>query len=230
MNYLKILLLRHGVSIWNKEGIHQGQSPLDPGLAREGILQATRTGEFMRGQTVIAIFHSPLPRARQTARIINGHQPEIISRVQNDGLMEISHGEADGKTFTEIKRLFANGWEKLHKKIWDEPLFPGGEAPREAADRMLHTKFGIARTSHRLKINSNIKDGVIVVVAHGAVNSFFLCRITETPLDQGWEKFPQDNCCINTIIWDNAKGKFEIESVNNTDHLGDLKYTPLIQA
>ncbi|MBI2056076.1 MAG: histidine phosphatase family protein [Candidatus Sungbacteria bacterium] len=232
MHRLKILLVRHGLSAWNEEQRHQGHCWHEPGLSEQGRKQADRLGVYLKDEPIIAIWTSPLPRTRQTSAIIHQYQlrAKTIPLLLDSGLMEISHGIADGMLFTEIKEQLAEGWEKMRNRVWHEPLFPGGESPAAASKRMLQTKFAIARIASVFKKNSRIQDGIIVVVAHGAVNNFFLCEITDTPLDQGWEKFPQDNCCINTVIWDDREGKFEIESVNKTDHLGDLKYTPIIEA
>lgn len=232
MHRLKIILARHGVSKWNKEGIHQGQCLDDPGLAEEGIMQVRRSAEYLADMPIMAIWTSPLPRARQTASIIHQsrHRAKTIPLILDKGLMEITHGVVDGMHFSEIKEKYPDGLQKMMvDRVWHEPLFPGGEAPIAAAKRMFKAKFAIARIASIFKRNSYMQDGVIVVIAHGAVNTFFLCEITGTPLNEGWEKFPQDNCCINTIIWDGREEKFTIESINNTDHLGDLKYTPLVE-
>lgn len=232
MHRLKIILARHGVSQWNKEGIHQGQCRNDPGLAEEGVIQVQRFGEYLADMPIMAIWTSPLPRAYQTASIIHQsrRRAKAIPLILDKGLMEITHGVADGMRFSKIKEKYPDGWKKMMiTRVWHEPLFPGGEAPIAAARRMFGAKFAIARIASIFKRNSYMQDGTIVVVAHGAVNTFFLCEITGTSLTEGWEKFPQDNCCTNIIIWDGRKEKFTIESVNNTDYLGDLKYTPLAE-
>ncbi len=233
MSDLKILLIRHPVSQWNKEAVHQGQSPDEPGLAEEGREQALRLADHLKGKPLLAIWHSPLPRTTETVVIINERLSESnILSIPDRGLMEITHGIADGMHFTKIKEQFPKEWENMESRIWtDEPLFPRGEAPVQASKRKLRAQYAIARIAHRIKISSQQnEDGVIVVVAHGAVNSFFLCEITGTPIIECWEKFPQDNACINTIIWDEKKGEFTIESVNETSYLGDLRYSPLIKA
>ena len=62
---MKIYLMRHGETEWNKIGKFQGQ--VDTPLAKEGILQAQKTSEGMKEIPFDCIFSSPLKRAYMTA-------------------------------------------------------------------------------------------------------------------------------------------------------------------
>jgi probable phosphoglycerate mutase len=108
--YPDILVLRHGQTLWNAAGRHQGQRDSD--LTETGRAQARRQGEIL-----VAIapdpdnfsFHvSPQGRARQTARLALsglGQEPQVDPR-----LMEVGFGQWEGLTKAEIDaRWPANG-------------------------------------------------------------------------------------------------------------------------
>ena len=66
---LRILLVRHGLSSFNKERRIQGRDDLST-LSEEGIQQARRTGDALAEVPLKAIYSSPLQRARETAALL----------------------------------------------------------------------------------------------------------------------------------------------------------------
>ncbi|HEX8581069.1 MAG TPA: histidine phosphatase family protein, partial [Acidimicrobiales bacterium] len=62
----RVLLVRHGQSVWNAEGRWQGQ--LDPPLSDVGAEQARAAAAHLDG--VVAVATSDLDRARRTAEIL----------------------------------------------------------------------------------------------------------------------------------------------------------------
>jgi len=87
---LRIYLVRHGQTTWNVERRIQGWS--DPPLSAEGRRQATRVGERLRRERVDAVYASTSSRAVDTARIIAGGRPIVITlpelRERNFGIFE----------------------------------------------------------------------------------------------------------------------------------------------
>ena len=67
---MNIYLVRHGETIWNKEGRIQGRE--DVPLNEKGIALAEITSEGMREIPFDVIYSSPLIRARKTAEIMRG--------------------------------------------------------------------------------------------------------------------------------------------------------------
>ncbi len=65
---MRIYLIRHGETEWNKESRIQGRE--DVPLCREGLEQARRLAGCFRGVRLAAVVTSPLSRARETARLI----------------------------------------------------------------------------------------------------------------------------------------------------------------
>ena len=72
----KIVLLRHGESVWNKENRFTGWTDVD--LSEKGIEEATRTGELLKkdGWTFDIAFTSVLKRAIRTLWITPAMEPE----------------------------------------------------------------------------------------------------------------------------------------------------------
>ena len=66
---MKIYLVRHGESIANAKGIHQGQK-IDTSLNKKGLEQAKKIAERLKDENFEIIYSSDLKRAYETAREI----------------------------------------------------------------------------------------------------------------------------------------------------------------
>ena len=95
---MQLILVRHGETLWNKEGRIQGTSDIE--LSEAGIEQAQLLALSLKDQTICAIHASPLKRALKTAEIINEfHRKEIQI---NSDLMEMDQGDFEGFSFKEL--------------------------------------------------------------------------------------------------------------------------------
>src|SRR5258705_11440481 len=65
---LRLLLLRHAETDWNREGRYQGWTDTD--LSAVGRGQAEAAGRLLARQPLAAVWSSPLRRARDTAAAI----------------------------------------------------------------------------------------------------------------------------------------------------------------
>lgn len=95
----ELLLVRHGETDWNKQGIIQGRHDIP--LNETGKKQAEYTMKQLQGIAFDHIFSSPLIRAKETAQIIAdglGVKDEIKTITD---LQERDFGEADGKPVSE---------------------------------------------------------------------------------------------------------------------------------
>jgi broad specificity phosphatase PhoE len=104
-----LILLRHGQTDWNHFRRIQGGGSDIP-LNETGLHQARRLAARLAGQTVHAIYSSPLSRARDTARLIaEAHHLEPVIEPK---LKEIDAGTLEGTVVSEIGdrlRLLLNG-------------------------------------------------------------------------------------------------------------------------
>jgi len=152
-----IYLVRHGQTEFNAAGRWQGQ--VDSPLTALGRQQAARVGLTLRGltdPTDLAIFSSPLGRARDTALLIAA-AIEAVDEIHVDPrLMEIGMGAWDGLTTYEIDMEWPNARDGLDRFEW---FFhsPDGETHEVFADRLTQALADIARHPATSKI----------IVSHG---------------------------------------------------------------
>jgi broad specificity phosphatase PhoE len=86
----------------------------EPGNEVQAAALAERLSEF----ELAAVYTSPIPRARETARAV------VASPVEVDALREIDFGEVDGVAFDDLPA-------ELREQLLREPTrvrFPGGES------------------------------------------------------------------------------------------------------
>ena len=75
---MKIYLVRHGESIANAKGIHQGQK-IDTSLSKKGLEQAKKIAERLKDENFEIIYSSDLKRAYETAKeIVKLHNLKIV--------------------------------------------------------------------------------------------------------------------------------------------------------
>lgn len=149
----RLLLVRHGESVWNAEGRWQGSA--DPPLSETGRQQATELADAVKDCGIDAIVSSDLDRAVETAQIVGGilglDEPRIDAR-----LRERDVGDISGHTRDEIEAKWPGLLEKW--RTGELTQMPGGEddiTPRVTAG---------------LQAVAEEADGsVVLVVTHGGV-------------------------------------------------------------
>jgi len=156
----RLLLVRHGESIWNADGRWQGQA--DPPLSdrgRQQALDAARTIGAIDG-----IVTSDLQRASETGAII-ARQLGLDQVAAEPRLRERDAGPLSGLTRSEIHEGYPGllpddpaGYRPGDDGL---PCWPSGWEP----DRVLWGRVEVAL----LAIGRLVSDGDIVVVTHGGV-------------------------------------------------------------
>lgn len=102
MTERRLLLVRHGVTEWNREGRFQGRS--DPPLADGGQAEAARLAARLAGDPLLRpgrIVTSTLSRARQTADAIAAVVG--VAPIADERWCEIGQGEWEGRTHAELE-------------------------------------------------------------------------------------------------------------------------------
>ncbi|PJK00718.1 histidine phosphatase family protein [Lysobacteraceae bacterium NML91-0213] len=184
---MRILLARHGETLWNAEGRYQGQE--DIALSPVGIAQAEALGRRLAEVRIDRAVASPLQRAQRTAELALG--PERAGMLTfDDGLREIGHGSWEGLLAGEIRAQhpeLARAWREAP----DTVLMPGGgESLQHVVDRAWPA---LARAMAGLGA-----DDTLLVVAHDAVNRVLLCRVLGIPLSRLWT-FRQAPTTLNLL-------------------------------
>jgi len=213
---MKIYLVRHGETAYNREGRLQGQSdvPLNETGRSQAEALARRLGdEFAAaGETVADIYCSPLSRTAQTARTIGGvfhKEPRVDS-----GLKEMDMGRWEGKTPAEIKQSdpCVNGVPLLQR--WKEdPLsyaVPGGEHVSQVDRRVMASLEEIVR-SHGPRDN-------VIVVTHGGPIGVVISHALKQSLKEA-PKIKLENASLTVLETGKGLETMKLLSVNDVGHL-----------
>ena len=118
---MKLIVIRHGETIENQQGICQGQ--LDGTLSPKGLQQVRLTADRLQNEEIDIIFSSDLKRAVDTSKIIHKHH-SIKSLIIDERLRERYFGAFQGEKFPENKRGLtlpggAESNEDLYQRVFD---------------------------------------------------------------------------------------------------------------
>ena len=198
---MKFLIVRHGETNENKEGIVQGsiQGTLSP-LGKD---QVRKLALRLKNEKIDEIHSSDLARALDTAQEIAKYHPGLQVNV-NPLLRERCHGIFEGKKTNAISQEEFN---KYFNTLEGKP--PGGESWIEVGKRV---ECFLHQIVHK---NSN---KTVLLVTHGGVIIALLCILTGT-LSKDAEKFhKQHNTCVNIIEIKEDKSH-KLHLLNCTKHL-----------
>jgi probable phosphoglycerate mutase len=186
-----LLLVRHGVTDWNREGRFQGHK--DPPLAIGGQRQAKLLGERLTraGPVPDLIVTSPLGRALQTAELIahalrrGGHPAPVQLDTR---LMEIGQGDWEGRTHAE---LAVEDAERYHAwRTSGSDLQPPNAEPIEDAYRRVGELLDELLPRHA--------DRTICLVSHGGTLRLAARRLLELSIARTWE-IDLDNASLSQL-------------------------------
>jgi len=199
---MRLILARHGETVWNREGRIMGHSDID--LTELGREQAARLGAALKDENVAALYSSSLTRTIETAdEIARFHNVEVIP---DDGLMELDAGDLDGLTVDE---LMARYGEFLKEWTTGGPFVrvPGGES---MADLQGRTWEVVQRL-----VNRHV-DGTVVVVSHSLAIQSIVCKALDIRLSN-LRRLRMDLASIS--ILDFGRGGASLLLYNDTCHL-----------
>lgn len=207
---VRLLLVRHGETEWNRQGRFQGQ--IDIPLNDNGRLQAQKAGEFLLNVAIDFAVSSSMARPKETAEIIL-QQHRHVELGLEDGLREISHGLWEGKFEKEIEQEFPGELERW-RTIPQFVQMPEGENLQQVCDRSVATWQSIVQTA----LNEQRQIGLIV--AHDATNKTLLCHILGLSGENFWN-FRQGNGAVSVIDYPSGlNGLPVLQAMNITAHLG----------
>lgn len=202
---VEIILVRHGLTLWNRTARIQGIS--DVKLSEEGLRQAKLLAEKFPFDSVDAIYSSDLARAKFTAQFI-ADKFNLPLNIDAD-FREVNFGAWEGKTFAELEKIDAERLKIFHTSP-DKLVIEGAETFQQAQVRAMNAiKKLVAR--HESENFSRI-----VVVTHGCIIRTIICGILEVPLKNMW-RIRQHNTGVTAIhTYDNY---FTMSLFNSTVHL-----------
>lgn len=218
MSGLRLVLVRHGVTDWNREGRFQGH--LDPPLSEAGRREARLAAERLASDDELRptrVVSSTLGRAFQTAEAIAGALGDGIEVEPDPRLIEIGQGEWEGRTHAEIER---NEPEQYREWLAAAGIRrpPGGEPMEEATARVE------ALLSDLLAAD---RSGTACLVSHGGTLRILARIVFGLGKDRSWS-LDVDNAAIGAVT--RVDGAWRLDRWNDARHLLGLERTHVDEA
>ncbi|MGO9139520.1 MAG: histidine phosphatase family protein [Syntrophales bacterium] len=197
---MKLILVRHGETLSNRENRVQGTTDLE--LSDYGRIQADMLAESLKGEPIERIVSSPLRRAYETAKAISRfHNAKIEA---NRDLQEMNHGDFENLTIKELREKHISilrQWENDPASV----VMPNGESLPDLQRRAWGAIEGIAETARNA-----------IVVTHNMTIRTILCKIQD--LDMVHIRGMRVDLASKTFV-EFKFGKGAIVILNDTSHL-----------
>ena len=223
-----LVLVRHGETTWLRGNRFQGRR--NPHLTDLGRTQAAAVAARLADPNAppplpvpsgrpVAIWHSPLRRAADTARAIGELVPAPL--LPDERLAEMGQGEWEARSHRAVAAL-GPGLEAWRR----DPVAnaaPGGETLAAARARVRPALGEILeRLANPLRaIGAEQQPSAGrpwgIVVSHGGTMRVALLSLLDLPLSRFWA-FPFDPCAITVMELDG--GRAVLRAHNLTSHLG----------
>lgn len=195
---MRIFLIRHGETEWNRQKRLQGHS--DTHLSQEGFRQAISLAEHAPFKHVDAIYSSDLMRAMETANIL-AEKFNLNVKLMPE-LRETNYGNWEGRFISEL----VTESPKSFGKFFTDPERchpPHGETFLECQARVM---IGIR------EIIANHENQNVIAVSHGAAIRLILGAALDMPIHKMWA-IAQFNTALNILRVDD--GEFTVETINS---------------
>jgi len=198
----RLIVVRHGETVWNLEEKLQGQ--LDSELTPLGIAQSEALAERLSRCTIRALYSSDLGRARQTAESIAASTGQQIRF--EPSLRERHLGIFQGRTWAEVQQLFPEDMARFLSNDVDY-VVPEGESFSQSSARIIGCLEELARAHAGQQIG---------IVSHGAVLGAVVRHVLgispKTP-----RRFRRLNGSWNVFTFDH--GEWFLETWGDISHL-----------
>lgn len=146
----ELIVVRHGETVWSREGRHTGRT--DVPLTPAGEAAAVALAGGLASRPIIAAFVSPAQRAVRTAELAGLTRPKT-----DPDLAEWDYGGYEGRTTSEIRQE-RPGWY-----LWRDGVIPGDAAhPGETIGQVAGRADAVLA-----RVRPLLADGDVVLVAHG---------------------------------------------------------------
>lgn len=181
-----IYLVRHGhVQMPDYRKYYLGSTDLS--LSETGKIQAAWQKNFFLDKNIEAVYHSPLMRCVQTARMI---ADKTIPCISVSALREIDMGQWEMVPMEQVKKEQPEAYY-LRGEQMDIFCPPDGESFAECQKRSVKAFQDLT--------DNQKADSSIMIVAHAGVNRCVLSWILQKPL-KNLLAIPQAYACVTKLI------------------------------
>ena len=215
MSDRRIIVVRHGVTDWNREGRFQGH--LDPPLSRSGYQEALLAGERIAADPrlrPVRVVSSSLSRATETAEAIGSACGAPVER--DTRLIEIGQGDWEGRTHAELEAEDAERYREWRRASGIRQP-PGGESIQAAAARVRDVMEDLLRSDA----------WPVCVVSHGGTLRILAHQLFELR-DGAVIGMDVDNASIGAAS--RIGDRWRLERWNDTLHLLGVEPTHVDEA
>lgn len=198
----QLLLVRHGETDWNRDGILQGQ--VDVPLNAMGRRQAHDLGVRLGDWKIDALYSSDLSRAAETAAIVGnllGLEPRLSS-----ALREIDIGHWAGLTFAERANRYPEELAALAR---------GEDIPRGGAEQLREVQERMAAAHGR--ICQDHPGETVLLIGHGSALRTLICHLLDLDLRHVVRLSTLGHTGLNLFSF--AEGWPQLALLNDTCHL-----------
>ena len=159
----RIFLVRHGATSLTAEDRFSGSS--DVPLSDEGRRQVASLAERLSGESIDAIYCSPLGRTLETAKIIS--TPHGMEPMPEPGLREIDYGRWETLRRSEVENRYADEYA-----LWQEVPFTIAPENGESGVNVLNRALPVIRRIVETHLHKSV-----VVVAHKGTNRLLISSL-----------------------------------------------------
>ena len=220
---LRLVLVRHGLSSFNREHRIQGRDDLST-LTDDGAGQAKAVGISLADLPIDAAYSSPLSRARDTAALILEHQRSAPALERHDDLLEIDLSPWSGLLRTEVRDRFPE-----QERLWSEAPHTL-ELSRPDGSRYLPLPELMDQAGrfctwlmdrHREALDGE-RQATVLVVAHNGILRCLLLSLLDLDASR-FRRLRLENASISVLNLsgggNGGRPAVQLESLNATAHL-----------
>ena len=200
---MRVLLIRHGQTIWNSEYRTQGRTDIP--LDEMGVRQAVCLAERLFQEPVSAVYTSPLKRATETAEAVA--KLHGLSVIPANELIERDFGAWEGKTLAELAAQYGDALD-----LWrDDPYacVPEGAEDLYAVQARVEAFCGLLLCTHA-------PESTIVVVSHSVPLRVLLAQLIGLP-KESLHSIEIINAAYTEVWLEQCRNVLHV--LNDTSHL-----------
>ena len=130
--YGKLILVRHGQSVYNEENRFTGWKDVD--LTQKGIDEATSSASLLKNQPIDLAFTSKLKRAQKTLDLILNELNLELDIIKDEALNERDYGSLVSQNKFEAAEKYGKDMVQKWRRSYDIPP-PDGESLKMTLER-----------------------------------------------------------------------------------------------
>jgi len=196
---MKLYIIRHGETDWNKERKLQGRSDIP--INENGRQMARMTAVALKKVPFTFAYTSPLSRAKETAEIIIGNR--AIECIEDQRVEEIGFGIYEGMSLLR-RNSSAISINLQYFFTQPEKYIPteGGESIEQLCKRTNEFMQDIISRAN--------KEDTILISTHGATMTALLNNVSSQSQEEFWKNGVPHNCQVAML--EAIDGKISIVS------------------